>query len=72
MSGALAEILLHALKRARHAVESTSGESQRADGILTLAERVRHALAERHVAADEPVHVSIGNRPSDLGALLGV
>ena len=26
----------------------------------------------RHVAPHEPVHVSIGNRPSDLGALLGV
>jgi acyl-CoA synthetase (AMP-forming)/AMP-acid ligase II len=39
---------------------------------LALAERVRLALAERHVAPHEPVHVSIGNRPSDLGALLGI
>ncbi len=72
MSGALAEILLHALKQARHAVESTSGEAQQGDSLLALAEHVRHALAERHVAPNEPVHVSIGNRPSNLGALLGI
>ena len=72
MSGALSEILRDALKPAGHAVASTSGESQQADSLLALAGRVRHALAARHVAVDEPVHVSIGNRPSDLGALLGV
>jgi acyl-CoA synthetase (AMP-forming)/AMP-acid ligase II len=72
MSGALAEILRNALMSAGHAVDSTSGESQRADSLLDFAERVRHALAERHVPRHEPVHVSIGNRPSDLGALLGV
>jgi long-chain acyl-CoA synthetase len=72
MSGALAEILRDALKGARHAVASTSGESQQGDSLLRLAERVRCALAEQHVAPHEPVHVSIGNRPSDLGALLGI
>jgi long-chain acyl-CoA synthetase len=72
MSGALAEILLDALKPAGHAVASTSGESQQGNSLLALAERVRHALVERHVAPHEPVHVSIGNRPSDLGALLGI
>jgi len=72
MSGALAEILRDALKRARHAVESTSGESQRGNSLLALAERVRHALAARLVTPNEPVHVSIGNKPSDLGALLGI
>jgi acyl-CoA synthetase (AMP-forming)/AMP-acid ligase II len=72
MNGALAEILHGALKPASHAVESTSGETQQADSLLQLAERVRHALAKRHVAPHEPVHVSIGNRPSDLGALLGI
>jgi long-chain acyl-CoA synthetase len=72
MSGALAEILLCALKPAGHAVESTSGESLQGDSLLVFADHVRHALAERHVAPHEPVHVSIGNRPSDLGALLGI
>jgi long-chain acyl-CoA synthetase len=39
---------------------------------LALAGRIRHALVERHVAPNEPVHISIGNRPADLGALLGI
>jgi long-chain acyl-CoA synthetase len=72
MSGALAEILGAALKAAGCAVMSTSGEAQQGDSLLALAERIRHALAERHVAPHEPIHVSIGNRPSDLGALLGI
>jgi long-chain acyl-CoA synthetase len=72
VSGALAEILFDALQSAGHGVESTNGETQQADRLLALAERVRHTLAALNVAPNEPVHVSIGNRPSDLGALLGV
>ena len=72
MSGALAEILRDALTPAGRVVESTSGEAQQGNSLLARAERVRHALAARYVAPHEPVHVSIGNRPSDLGALLGV
>jgi long-chain acyl-CoA synthetase len=72
MSGALAEILRDALKPAGRTVDSTSDESQQGDSLLALAERVRRALAARHVAPHEPVHVSIGNRPSDLGVLLGI
>jgi long-chain acyl-CoA synthetase len=72
MSGALAEILSDSLHTTGHAVASTGGESQQADSLLAIAERVRHALAERDVASNEPVHVSIGNRPSDFGALLGI
>jgi acyl-CoA synthetase (AMP-forming)/AMP-acid ligase II len=72
MSGALAEILVDALKSASHGVESTNGEAQQGNSLLALAERARNALAEQHVAPSEPVHVSIGNRPSDLGALLGI
>jgi long-chain acyl-CoA synthetase len=72
MSGALAEILRDALQPAGFAIASTSGEPQQGDNLLALAERVRHALAARHVAPHEPVHVSIGNRPSDLGAMLGI
>jgi long-chain acyl-CoA synthetase len=72
MSGALAEILRDALKPAGCAIASTSGETQQGDSLLALAERVRRALADRHVAPHEPIHISIGNRPSDLGALLGI
>jgi long-chain acyl-CoA synthetase len=72
VSGALAGILLGALTSLRTAVDSTSGEPQQPDSLLALAERVRRALAEHDVKPDEPVHIVIGNRPSDLGALLGV
>ena len=71
-NGALARILLGALNSLGHTVDSTSGEAVHPDGLLTLAERVRRALAGRDVAPNEPVHVTIGNRPSDLGTLLGV
>ena len=39
---------------------------------MALADRVGGALTGRGVAQNEPVHVIIGNRASDLGALLGV
>jgi long-chain acyl-CoA synthetase len=70
--GAVAEILLGALGSLGHAVDSTSGEPEHPGSLLTLAERVRRTLAGRNIAPNEPVHVVIGNRPSDLGTLLGV
>src|SRR5580704_2332839 len=72
MNGALAQILGGALTSLRHAVESTSGERSHPSDLPTLAGRVERALRERAVAPNEPVHVRIGNRPSDLGTLLGV
>lgn len=72
MIGILAENLDDALRSLGHAVESTSGERQEPGGLLALADRVRRALTGRGVAQNEPVHVRIGNRASDLGALLGV
>jgi len=72
MSGILAEILDDALRSLGHTVESTSGERQEPAGLLALADRVGRVLTGRGVAPNEPVHISIGNRASDLGALLGV
>ena len=72
MSGALAEILLAALKSPGRTIESTADEAQRGADLLVRAEEVRSALAERGVTPNEPIHVIIGNRPADLGALLGV
>ena len=72
MSGILAGLLDDALKSLGHAVESTSGERQEPGDLLALADRAGRALAGRGVAPNEPVHVTIGNRASDLGALLGV
>ena len=72
MTGILAESLDDALRSLGHAVESTSGERQEPGGLLALADRVGRALTGRGVAPNEPVHVIIGNRASDLSALLGV
>ena len=72
MIGILAENLDDALRSIGHAVESTSCERQEPGGLLALADRVGRALTGRGVAQNEPVHVRIGNRASDLGALLGV
>ena len=68
---ALGEILRGGLE-ATHATESADGGAQPAEQVLRLAVRVQASLTEQGVAPDEPVHVVIGNRPSDLGALLGV
>ena len=68
---ALGEILRDGLEGAR-TIESADGGAQPAAQVLHLAARVRGSLAERGIAPGEPVHVLIGNRPSDLGALLGV
>jgi acyl-CoA synthetase (AMP-forming)/AMP-acid ligase II len=72
MTGILAESLDDALRSLGRAVESTSGERQEPGGLLAVADRVGRALTGRGVAQNEPVHVIIGNRASDLGALLGV
>jgi long-chain acyl-CoA synthetase len=72
MSGALAHLLYGALRSCRHGIESVSGECMPSDLLLASAENVQRALAAQNVGSHEPVHVVIGNRPSDLGALLGV
>ncbi len=68
---ALGDILRAALQSGQ-AIENADGAAEPGDGVLRLAERVRGALAEQGVTPHEPVHVVIGNRPADLGALLGV
>jgi len=72
MSGALTDLVLSALMSRRHGIESVSGERVSPDLLLASAENVQRALAGQNVAPHEPVHVVMGNRPSDLGALLGV
>jgi acyl-CoA synthetase (AMP-forming)/AMP-acid ligase II len=72
MTAALAGVLADALGPRAHAIESTSGERAEPSALLALARHVAGALAAHGVAPGEPVHVRIGNRPRDLGALLGV
>jgi long-chain acyl-CoA synthetase len=72
MSAPLAATLGEALRSRGHAVESTSGERQERSDLMALAERVAGVLTASEVAPGEPVHLRIGNRPSDLGAFLGI
>ena len=72
MSGALADLLAAALGSTDRPIASTRDASQEPAGLLALAERVQRALSAQSVARDEPVHLRIGNRPADLGALLGI
>jgi long-chain acyl-CoA synthetase len=68
----LANFLHDAFTSRDRAIESVSDAPQLPGRLLALAEQVRRELLARRVTADEPVHVVIGNRPSDLGILLGV
>src|SRR5580693_7746091 len=72
MSAALADLLGAALNAAGHAVESTSGEQQDPAALAALAAKVAAALLADGVAPGEPVHIRMGNRPDDIGALLGI
>jgi long-chain acyl-CoA synthetase len=72
MSGALATLLGGALASLPHPVENVGGERQSATALLAAAERVRDALIGHGVAPDEPVHLRMGNRPSDIAGLLGI
>jgi len=72
MSGALAGILADALRSPAQVIACTGGEHAEPSALLTLAQRAAQALAARGIAPGEPVHVRIGNRPSDVGSLLGI
>jgi acyl-CoA synthetase (AMP-forming)/AMP-acid ligase II len=72
MSGALADLLGHALGGTERAIESTQDAPLRPNALLALSSNVERALSAQGLTRDEPVHVRIGNRPADIGALLGV
>jgi len=72
VSGALAQVLAAALDGAGAPLASTTGERIESGAVRALASHVAGGLRDRGVRPDEPVLVTIGNRPADLGALLGV
>ena len=73
MSGALAQLLTAALERASASVASTIGDGiETTDEVRALAAHVAATLQECAVRPDEPVLITIANRPADLGALLGI
>jgi long-chain acyl-CoA synthetase len=72
VSGALAELLVDGF-RGRHArIADPDGAARSSAAILGLARRTAAALTTGGVRPAEPVHLTIANRPADLGALLGV
>ncbi|MCC2665597.1 MAG: AMP-dependent synthetase and ligase, partial [Geminicoccaceae bacterium] len=72
MSGALAELLVAALSDGRARVLGLEGDAWASAALLALARRTAAALTASGVQPAEPVHLTIANRPLDLGALLGV
>jgi long-chain acyl-CoA synthetase len=68
----LADLLVAALTDSNPRVAAPDGAAWRSSEILALARRTADALAAHGVHPAEPVHVIIGNRPEDLGVLLGV
>jgi long-chain acyl-CoA synthetase len=70
MTGALGHILEQGLRSQRAPIEGVDGACERGEELLALAGRVKAALAA--AGAAEPVLLRMGNRPADLGALLGV
>ncbi len=72
MSGALGRLIADALPGLGWNIESVDGAASTPADITASGERVVQALRRHGVLPDEPVVVRIGNRPPDLGALLGV
>jgi len=72
MMTTLTDILGGALYSAAHSVSGTDGESKTGSELIALADRVAANLRAKGVTPNEPVLIRIANRPSDLGALLGV
>lgn len=72
MTAELAAYLGDALAALRHPVTDTNGEAREPEALLAIALRVERELRANGSTAGEPVHVRIGNRAADIGALLGI
>jgi len=71
MSGALARLLDEALRPDGWISDSlVPGTSF--DALRAQADAVAQALAVRGLRPDEPVHLAIGNRATDIAAMLGI
>jgi acyl-CoA synthetase (AMP-forming)/AMP-acid ligase II len=72
MSGALASWLGDALAALKHPVGSVAAEPCSGAVLLAMADLVAAALRTGGVTPDEPVHLRMGNRPTDVAGLLGI
>jgi acyl-CoA synthetase (AMP-forming)/AMP-acid ligase II len=71
MTGALSDLLGGALAANPQPIESIDGDCVTPTDLLGSADRVCAALRADGVTPNEPVHLRMGNRPADIGALLG-
>jgi long-chain acyl-CoA synthetase len=72
MTGALADLMRDGLARPGSRVDETSGLGLSGSELDAHGGIVAGLLRTAGVRPDEPVHVAIGNRASDLGTLLGI
>lgn len=72
MSGALAGLLGDALAGLAHPVGSIADVSRPGFALLEMADRVAAALRAQGVQPEEPIHLRMGNRPTDIAGLLGI
>src|SRR5262249_3228150 len=72
MSNALADFVVAALRSNPNDIESIDGTRLAASEGIAGARPGTRELAEPGVRPAEPVHVRIGNRPGDIGSLLGI
>jgi len=71
MPASLKELLESVVRKHRASLHGSAG-SLDAAGLDAIGSRVARDLAALGVMADEPVLLPMGNRPADVGALLGV
>lgn len=72
MTGALAAIVRDGLARPGSRVDEIAGLGLSGPEVDAHGDLVAASLRAAGVRAHEPVHVAIGNRAADLGALLGI
>jgi acyl-CoA synthetase (AMP-forming)/AMP-acid ligase II len=72
MSAALAGVLGEALTALAHPVGSVAAEPCGGPALLAMADRVTAVLRGQGVMPDEPIHLRMGNRPTDIAGLLGI
>lgn len=71
MIGALARLLDEALRHDGRVIDAL-GQGTSLDALRDRAGAVAQTLTEHGLRADEPVHLAIGNRATDIAAMLGI
>lgn len=72
MTGALGTALARALATSGSHFRDTSGTTSPAADLISHADRVAALLKTAEIRDNEPVHLEIGNKPADIGSMLGI